>query len=948
MLDLIETGKPVLKDQVMQDIVAKRYFQPGETSWSDLSRRIAKHVASAEPLFFAPEDRLHREVLYRQKEIEEQFYDALNSQHVVASSPIIFNAGTPCKMLSACTGVVFADDSIPAILKAVTECATLTADGAGVGYNITPLRYRDAPLSRKGVASGACSWLNLMDAVGQTVRQGGRNRRAAMIALLHIDHPDAVEFCFIKDDTSKLTHMNISLQVTDEFMERVNNQWWHRFQFPVGSGTHVVLSVSPKDMDSKDDPRWAVFVDGYNKGFVKAEAIFHPEYETLEELRVSAVRADWLFDLICEHAHRTGEPGLFFIDRHEALNPIQSVSPVGTVNPCGEVMLNTLSGAQLGLPDIDHDGVPVQSHDSCNLAHLVLPRFVKRTMRVNQCDDQDCCGCEEWAFEMDWDKLRRYIGLTTRFLDNVIELSEYRPEKIGRANRAIRKNGLGIIGFADLLIMLGYKYGTSEAEAFAHQLASWIEFWALSASCDLAVERGSFSLYEDSEYHEHGLNFRNFPEARAHPYLTRNMWEGLSERVSKGLRNAMVTMLAPTGSTALIVGNLSNSIEPIFFKEQRRRTVDAVTIVERHWLYEEFKQGNLPSYVTEDLFVQAFDVSPEAHVSMQNVWQRWISNSISKTINLPHTATVADVQNAYLVAFEGGAKGVTVYRDGSRGFQPVSNSEVTMDDKGVLDVHGTVTGRFDAGMHEPNIPKADLANDEAVWQLGVTPAVESAWESGSTTIPVPRPEMVHGRTYKIEFNGEKVYVTINRDPVTNRVLEVFLNHGKAGSDEQAKMEAIGRLISVGLKWGTPIEEIVKQLRGIGGDTQTFYKGRRFSSLPDAVGTLIAEDLGQSKPKTVEDADRFLEAAKEAVRKIGERPQPPNPGLVPPPWATGWPPIDPPMKWVKRVDPSDPPSKVWWGATETITGAIACPECKLNSYVIQSGCGSCQACGYSRC
>lgn len=972
-LQLILEGKRIVDPKVEKSVTSKRYYQPGERSWTDMVTRIADHVATAERTLgpkvgaFAYSDGFTIETKFRDK-----FLAALDSQNLVASSPIIFNAGTPCKMLSACTGVVFADDSIEAIFKAVSELATLTADGAGVGFNITPLRYRAAPLSRKGESSGACSFLENMDAVGKTIRQGGRNRRAAMLAALDIRHPDAVEFCFIKDDTSKLTHMNISLMVTDDFMGLVAVDGTHTFEFPVGSGNRVTLAVEPTDMDAKPDPRYPIFKAALESGDAQGQ-------ELDGKLFIEAVKARWLFNLIAEHAHKSGEPGLLFVDAHQDQNPLELDAPITTTNPCGEIGLNQIDAVDLGLPAFDANGIPEKAHDSCNLTHIVLPRMVRRVYIENGMRFAlDELGWETrervlrektWRFEVDWEKLRQHIILGTRFLDNVIELSEYRPEKIGAANRAIRKTGLGVIGFADLLVMLGIDYRSQEALDFSHQLASWLEFYALEASADLARERGSFAMFEKSKYAKEGLDFRSFPLDKAHPSLPLNQWEGLSGRVQKGLRNAMVTMLAPTGSTALIVGNLSNSIEPIFFKEQRRRTVDAVEIVERHWLYEAFKNGELPGYVTEDLFVEAFQVSPREHVAMQNAWQAWIGMSISKTINLPHTATVDDVKDAYREAWHGGAKGVTVYRDGSRGFQPVSNAEVKMDEKGKLDLAGAKqplgesmietaikakTAEIDRQIKDaivggvsiqtsPFIPRdsAVLVQKKPEMIFGIEPK----YYAPSKPVPqfsnviVHRPEVVQGSTAKVEFNGSKVFVTLNRAE-SGQPVEVFIVSDKAGSDRFAECEALGRLISTALKHGTRLSDIIKQLRGIGGETVGFYKGRRYASLADAVGTTLAELVGQSKPKTADDADAFVAAVQGMDFSKST--------LIAPAPLT-----DDVLREAVR-DVFDQPAQVLVtspATTEALTssfGMAKCPECKQQTYKKEASCGICTNCFYSQC
>lgn len=860
-LQTLLSDQPLITDDVYEKILAPRYFQPGETTWQDVTARVVDHVMTAE-------HQMHPN--YSEEQFEAQraeFYALVYSQKLIPSSPILFNAGTSNNMLSACTGTVLAADSIEAIMQSVTECATLTADGAGVGINITPLRWNSAPLSRKGAASGACSWLTLFDAVGQTIRQGGRNRRAALIALLHIEHPDVVEFIHVKDDLGKLNHMNISLQITDAFMEAVAADGWWQSRFPVTTGPVIEMRVTPIDMDGRVDKRWAVFQQGIASGHVQARAAADGKW-----IEVLAVRARWLFDMISKHAHGTGEPGCCFIDAVNRQNPLPLTAPVETTNPCGEVPLFSPNLQQLGFPDVDSHGVPIRAVDSCNLAHAVLPRFL-----VPAYDESGTII----RFDFDWDSLARTVRAGTRFLDDVIEINTYRPAKIGDAVRATRRNGLGIIGLADVLILLGMKYGRPEAVAFTHRLWSFIEYWALDASAELAQERGNFPLFHGSRYETGGLGFRHFPYADAHPDLTEHDWHLLDLKVRLGLRHSTVTTCAPTGSVSELAGQLSNSLEPIFFLSRRRRTVDGHILESNHWSYEAFLAGELPAYVTKDLFVTAHDCHSTMHVGMQLAAQAWIGTAVSKTVNLSHDADESDVRLVYQQAWRGGAKGVTCYRDGSRDLQPVSSAVV---------------------------PIPDL-------KLGVTPAALATTRS--------RPRTVSGRTHKVQLGDAHLYITVNHHE--QQPVEVMLSLGKAGSDQQAKVEAIGRLLSVALKEGVAPEKLISTLKGIGGENYFFDQGRRYASVPDAIGQwlelelihLITVDKSTKTPLSTAAVDNPVLVDDAARATIA--------GLV---MGLGVPP-------------------------ELLTGMLKCPACGHNTYYKESGCGKCLppdegGCGFSRC
>jgi ribonucleoside-diphosphate reductase alpha chain len=529
------------------------------------------------------------------------------------------------------------------------------------------------------------------------------------------------------------------------------------------------------------------------------------EYELVDPGSGSVVRrlrAREVFDRIVQAAWRTGDPGLVFIDRVNAspANPTPLVGQIEATNPCGEQ--------------------PLLPNEACNLGSLNLARFV-RIPRGKSHNGKD---------PIDWKDMERVIRLAVRFLDDVIEVNPYPLPDIDRMVKNNRRIGLGVMGWADMLIQLGIPYDSDQALELADRVMGFIKRIGHDESARLAEERGPFPN-----------------------------WSGSIYKDGPPLRNATVTTIAPTGTISIIAGSTSG-IEPLFAIAFRHIVGDRhLTFVnphlervakERGFYSEELMekvvgQGTLHGLeeVPEDVrrvFVTAHEVAPEWHVRMQAAFQRHVDNGVSKTVNLPNAATIEDVAKVYRQAYEVGCLGITVFRDGCKGTQ-------------VLHV-----GSADKDGHGKGNPDAEKPTKAAAAEQKVK----------------PRPRIVHGVTYRAETPLGTAFVTVNRNG-NNEPFEVFLNVGKAGSDTAAVSEALGRLISMILRLPSVLsptdrlKAIVGQLSGIGGGRQLGFGRSRVRSLPDAVAQVLAEHLGESGDGSTVVELHQLEGMSDESGKVGD-------------------------------------------------------------------------------
>jgi ribonucleoside-diphosphate reductase alpha chain len=472
---------------------------------------------------------------------------------------------------------------------------------------------------------------------------------------------------------------------------------------------------------------------------------------------VGRLNAKEVFDLIVDLAWKNGEPGIVFLDRLNRDNPTPKQGEIESTNPCGEQ--------------------PLLPYESCNLGSINL------ALMANDGD-------------LDWERLRRVTRTAVHFLDNVIDMNRYPLPEIGTMTKSNRKVGLGVMGWADMLVELGVPYDGDEAIRLAHKVMGFIHEEAIKASEALARDRGAFPNWEEST------------------------WAAKGKRV----RNATLTTIAPTGTISIIAG-VSSGIEPIFALAFVRNVMDNTELPEAHpALEDELKRRGLYSDemmksiaavgglhdmdVPDDLkevFVTAHDVSPEWHIRMQAAFQDHVDNAVSKTVNFANSARPDDVERVYLLAYELGVKGVTIYRDGSRQEQVLNIGEVKR--------------------------KSGENGQTAQMQLG---------PQGQAIMPVrpSRSPVLRGETREKVTGCGSLYVTVNEDDYGPR--EVFANMGKAGGCASASTEAIGRLISLAFRYGVPPDKIVKQLKGIRCHVPLGFGPNQILSCPDAIGKALAD------------------------------------------------------------------------------------------------------------
>ncbi len=769
-------------------------------------------------------------------EVARQFYDLMIHGKFEPNSPTLMNAGRPLGQLSACF-VLPVEDAISngqnGIYDTLRAMALVHQSGGGTGFSFSRLRPEGETVrSTMGVASGPVSFMKLYDSSTDVVKQGG-TRRGANMGILRVDHPDIRRFIACKNDTSQVTNFNISVAITDAFMNAVAN----------GESYDLV------------NPR-----DGQVVGREDAREIF---------------------DMIVHGAWLTGEPGTFFIDRANEYNPVPALGSYEATNPCGEQ--------------------PLLPYDVCNLGSINLGKFVKDGTAPGA-DPDDA---------VDWEALRRVVHLATHFLDNVIDANVYPLQEIHDLAQGIRRIGLGVMGWADMLVRLGVPYDSVEGVELGRRVMEFVNEESRNASEKLAETRGVFPAWAESIWG---------------PDETAAVRDGGGRiRPERPLRNCNLTTVAPTGTISIFAG-CSGGIEPLFAVAFMRNQAgslmpdvnpDFVRVAEEGgWYSDELmeriaQEGHIHfDEVPEDVqrvFRTAHDITPEWHVRMQAAFQEHTDSAISKTTNFPREASEDDVRQIYELAFSLGCKGVTVYRDGSREGQVLSTGATSKTGEAVATPSAEAAA---AALTELEHQVADAREEAHNLRIEVEQLrgqlAERDETAGAARHKRQRPAALRGYTMKMMSPLGDLYVTINED-VNGRPFEVFCTLGKAGGAAMADAEAIGRLMSLALRSGISIAQVKDQLRGISCDRAVGLGPNKVLSVPDAVGQAI---------------ERYLE------EKEG----------------------------VQEALPLTVPSTQ--GATRTQASVTAkadaafdigtCPECGTGHMAFEEGCKKCHICGYSEC
>lgn len=669
-------------------VLEKRYLVKDDSgkvieSPEQMFKRVAHHVAQADNLFTGSKTAV--------AQAEKKFYQMMSQLWFLPNSPTMMNAGRSLGQLAACF-VLPVGDSIESIFDAVKHTAMIHKSGGGTGFSFSHIRpANDSVSSTTGVSSGPVSFITVFDVATDAVKQGG-TRRGANMGILRVDHPDIEAFITAKTDLHHLTNFNLSVAVTQNFLDALH-----------------------KDEDYK---------------------LINPRTGRT----VKQAPARLIFDLIVHAAWHSAEPGIVFIDRINQDNPVPHLGTIEATNPCGEQPLLPWESCTLG---------------SINLSSMVSTKGIM------------------------FDRLKKVVSTAVHFLDNVIEVNRYPLPQIEAASKQTRKIGLGVMGFADMLIKLGIAYDSPEAIQQAETVMAFINTQARKASAELGRTRGNFPAFKGSSF------------------------DGAQDSF---MRNASVTTIAPTGTISIIAGT-SSGIEPLFAVVHARQMLDDISLSQIHPLFAKTaKEGGFDdAQILQDiavtgsvrgiskvpeavqrLFATAHDIDPQWHVKLQAAFQKHTDNAVSKTVNFPADATPEDVARVFLSAAKMGCKGVTIYRYGSR--------------------------------------------HQQVLNLG-SPAPES-----ERIAPRPRPQRTHGLTERISTGCGKLYVTINSDELG--MCEVFAQMGKTGGCASSQIEAAGRLISLALRSGVSPVAIIKQLNGIRCPSPIWQNGKMVLSCPDAMAQVL--------------------------------------------------------------------------------------------------------------
>ena len=748
---------------------------PVDKTIADTWKRIAASLASveSEPEIWQP-----------------RFLDALTDFKFLPAGRIISGAGTDRRVtMFNCFVMGDIPDDMAGIFEHLKEAALTMQQGGGIGYDFSPLRPKGAPVRGVGAdASGPLSFMDVWDAMCRTIMSAG-SRRGAMMATMRCDHPDIEVFIDAKHESGRLRMFNLSVLVTDAFMDAV-----------------------------KHDLAWELVFDGV-------------VYKSL--------RARDLWNKIMHATYAYAEPGVIFIDRINRLNNLHYCETIHATNPCGEQPLPAYGVCLLG---------------SVNLAKLVLEPF-------------------ETTARLDTQRLRDLVRVAVRMMDNVIEVSRFPLARHEAEAKSKRRIGLGVTGLADALILCNARYGGKEALRLTEEWMAAVRREAYLASVELAEEKGAFPLYERE------------------PYLggetIRSLDADVQEAIAKhGIRNALLTSIAPTGTISLFADNVSSGLEPVFSFTYTRAVLqkDGTRREEEvsDYAYRLFRQLKGENAALPSGFVDAQQLSPHEHVVMQAAVQKYIDSSISKTINVPENISFDDFRHVYEQAYESGCKGCTTYRpnDITGSVLTVKKAEPKAEDK-----------------DQPQLP------------LGNPPVrPEDYLEAGGVihlTQPLDRPEALPGATYKVRWpdSDHAMYITIN-DIIENnrrRPFEVFIN--SKNMEHYAWTVALTRMISAVFRRGGDIAFVVEELKAVfdprGGQ---WMGGKYVPSLLAAIGEVIERHM-------------------KAIGFVGD-----------------------------ENSEDELPDDVDQRKVVNLSGARLrhCPKCGQPALLRQEGCDTCTSCGYSKC
>ena len=678
---------------------------PLDQSVEDSWRRIARSLASVEK---------------DADQWEERFYHALEDFKFLPAGRITAGAGTERRVtLFNCFVMGTIPDSMGGIFDMLKEAALTMQQGGGIGYDFSTIRPKGADvLGVAADASGPLSFMDVWDAMCRTIMSAG-SRRGAMMATMRCDHPDILDFITAKSDAARLRMFNVSVLVTDKFMEAV-----------------------------KADGPWELTFGG---------KVYH------------TLNARDLWNKIMQSTYDYAEPGVIFIDRINEANNLGYCETIAATNPCGEQ--------------------PLPPYGACLLGSINMARLVKKPFEADA--------------DLDPEALTELVATAVRMMDNVVDASKFPLPAQEQEAQAKRRIGLGVTGLADALLMTGLRYGSDEAAAKTEEWLKAIARASYLASVELAKEKGAFPLFD------------------AEPYLSSGNMMQMDDDVrdairTHGIRNALLTSIAPTGTISLYAGNVSSGIEPVFAyaytrkvlqKDGSRTEEEVVDYAVQMWR-DKFGDKALP-----DFFVNAQTLSPADHVKMQAAAQKWIDSSISKTINCPEDISFEEFKDVYMQAYETGCKGCTTYRPND------------------------VTGSVLSVSEEKSSPEVVAKDDDEPMQ----PHGDVIYMSE----PLDRPQSLEGSTYKLKWPDSEhaIYLTVNDIIVggRRRPFEVFIN--SKNMEHYAWTLALTRMISAVFRRGGDVSFVVEELKAVfdprGG---AWVQGKYIPSILAAIGGVIERHL----------------------------------------------------------------------------------------------------------
>ncbi|MEH6474796.1 MAG: adenosylcobalamin-dependent ribonucleoside-diphosphate reductase [Sneathiella sp.] len=722
---------------------------------------------------------------------DTEFYEILKDYKFLPAGRIIAGAGTKRKVtLFNCFVMGDIPDNMAGIFDNLKEAAITMQQGGGIGYNFSSLRPKGAPVHSMGSdASGPLSFMDVWDSMCRTIMSAG-SRRGAMMATMICDHPDILDFIKAKQDPGRLRMFNLSVLITDAFMEAV-----------------------------KKDDSWDLVFEG-------------SQYKTIQ--------ARELWDEIMRSTYAFAEPGVIFIDRINQRNNLNYCEDISATNPCGEQ--------------------PLPPYGACLLGSVNLTRFIKNPFENDSV--------------MDLDELDKVVRVAVRMMDNVIDVSGFPLPEQEHEAKAKRRIGLGITGLADALIMCGVRYGSDQAISITRQWMSQIRKSAYLSSTDIAKEKGAFPLFDKEQYLE--------------GETVAALDDDIKDAIGKyGIRNALVTSVAPTGTISLLANNISSGLEPVFSFSYTRNVLNADGVRKAEevtdYAYRLFRRLKGEDTPLPDYFVDAQVLAPMDHVRMQATVQDYIDSSISKTINCPEDINFEKFKDIYMKAYELGCKGCTTYRPN--------------------DITGAVLELTTKSKGEDE--QAALPLDEP------EPKPRDSYEAGGIvymTKPLDRPGTIPGQTYKLKWpeSNHAMYITLN-DIVQDgrrRPFEIFINSKNV--EHFAWTVALTRMISAVFRRGGDVSFVVEELKAVfdprGG---AWMHGRYVPSLLAAIGDVIETHLVQIG--FLPNPAKNSQESEAKAQMMGEVPQNPRMGLQ-----------------------------------------RQCPECGEAALLRSEGCDTCTSCGFSKC